>query len=1139
MKHLFSILTILFAVFAFLTSCGGSESNELCLINGSVTDKATNEAIEGVEVDLSPSTLEAQVTGSTGTYEFNDVPFGEYVLKVKKDGYVSQDIEIVVKSEKTIRRDVKLEKATALRIEDDFGNDISELDFGEKLADVSRLFNIHNVGSKSFEWEISFSADWIAYVSKERGELKAGDTQGIIVNIDRDLLESGKNETAIHITSDNGNKELKIRATNGTVLPTLNTLEATSVDTDSAVLNGEILTLGVPEYTERGFVYSTSSLPTIENTIEQLTAPLNDDAKYSAIATSLELGATYYVRAYAINAAGISYSTNVVSFKPHQLPPELKTEDPTNISISSGTATFNGTIEYEGDPAYTERGFVYGHAHNPTVEDDSKKEVTGNGEGAFSIKVTELEINTVYYIRAYAINEAGIGYGSEIMLDFDAVKPIVQTKEVTNVSIEDGTATFNGSIESVGDPAYIERGFVYGFAHNPTVEDDTKKVVSGIETGAFSVNVTELEMNKIYYIRAYAINSQNTAYGNEVMLDFNAVMPDVQTKAVTYISVSGGTATFNGTIVSVGDPAYTERGFVYGTVRNPTVEDDSKKVVLGNGEGDFSANVAELVMNKIYYIRAYAVNSQGIAYGNEIVLDFSAVMPVVGTSSVTAIKIAAGTATLNGTIVSVGDPAYTERGFVYGLTHNPTIHDTKKVVPGNGTGVFSANVTNLEMNKIYYVRAYATNVEGTVYGTEVTANFNAVMPVVSTSSATSINLTAGTATLNGKIDSIGDPAYTERGFVYAAIHNPTVEDDTKKVVSGTGTGAFSVNVSGLVLNTTYYIRAYAKSSQGISYGSEVSLNFKGTLPTVKTSGVSNISIGSKTATFNGSIENVGNPAYTERGFVYGLTHNPNIADATKKTASGSGTGSFYANVTNLDMNKTYYIRAYATNLQGTAYGNEVTLDFSQVFPVVTTNAVSNIDDTTATFNGTIEKVGDPAYTERGFIYGKMPVPVIDDTDAVKISVSGTGAGAYAHSVNNLETGTTYYVRAYAKVGTIFVYGKIINFVAKIPPYVTLATGLVVAREDAGLVNWSSAVGMCNNYTLAGFTDWRLPTINELMSIYNNRNSIGNFHSNNFNSDRYWSSTTSISSNYAYIVIFSDGSVSTEWKSDPCYVRCVR
>ena len=247
------------------------------------------------------------------------------------------------------------------------------------------------------EWEISLSAKWIESVSKESGELKAGATQGVIVNIDRSQLESGENVTTIHVTSNDGNKQLTVKATDGTVLPTLNTLEATEVRTSTAVLNAEILTSGVPGYSKRGFVYALESNPTLENTISDLTAAVTEENTYSAIATGLEMGEKYYVRGYAINEAGVAYSTNQVQVVPQTVLASVITKQVSNVNpdSESASATFNGTIVDEGDPVYTERGFVYGTVHNPTVEDDTKKVATGSGTGDFSVNVSELEVSTV------------------------------------------------------------------------------------------------------------------------------------------------------------------------------------------------------------------------------------------------------------------------------------------------------------------------------------------------------------------------------------------------------------------------------------------------------------------------------------------------------------------------------------------------------------------------------------------------------------------------------------------------------------------------------------------------------------------------------------------------------------------------
>ena len=193
---------------------GGNDSGEPGSIYGIVTDKATGESIINAGVELQPIGLKT-VTGSDGQFEFNEVVAGTYTLFVTKTGYSDSSSDITVESGKQAKGDVQLEKLpAALRIVDDKGKDIDELDFGAEISDVSRQFNIFNDGYEKLEWELSFSAEWIKSVSKEGGELKAGGTQGVIVNIDRSLLESGENTTTIHVTSNDGNKQLTVKASN-------------------------------------------------------------------------------------------------------------------------------------------------------------------------------------------------------------------------------------------------------------------------------------------------------------------------------------------------------------------------------------------------------------------------------------------------------------------------------------------------------------------------------------------------------------------------------------------------------------------------------------------------------------------------------------------------------------------------------------------------------------------------------------------------------------------------------------------------------------------------------------------------------------------------------------------------------------
>ena len=93
-------------------------------------------------------------------------------------------------------------------------------------------------------------------------------------------------------------------------------------------------------------------------------------------------------------------------------------------------------------------------------------------------------------------------------------------------------------------------------------------------------------------------------------------------------------------------------------------------------------------------------------------------------------NVTATTATAGGNITDAGVPAYTERGICYATTPNPVITDTKMQVDGNGTGSFTANLTGLIANTLYYVRAYVTTDAGTTtYGNEVSFTTAMIEPV--------------------------------------------------------------------------------------------------------------------------------------------------------------------------------------------------------------------------------------------------------------------------------------------------------------------------------------------------------------------------------------------------------------------------
>ena len=204
-------------------------------------------------------------------------------------------------------------------------------------------------------------------------------------------------------------------------------------------------------------------------------------------------------------------------------------------------------------------------------------------------------------------------------------------------------------------------------------------------------------------------------------------------------------------------------------------------------------------------------NTSNYCYSDPIFIPIET--PTVITNSTTSITYSS--ATFNGKVTFDGGTTVTERGFCYSQSTNPTIDNTK-ITSDSGTGVFIETVTELEEETTYHVKAYAINDKGIAYGEQVSFTTETNLPNVTTNTPTQITNT--TATLNGYIDYTGKETITERGFCYSITSNPDIY--STKVTADTGTGTFTKDITGLTSGTTYYVRAYAICSKGITYGSE-------------------------------------------------------------------------------------------------------------------------------------------------------------------------------------------------------------------------------------------------------------------------------------------------------------------------------
>lgn len=190
--------------------------------------------------------------------------------------------------------------------------------------------------------------------------------------------------------------------------------------------------------------------------------------------------------------------------------------------------------------------------------------------------------------------------------------------------------------------------------------------------------------------------------------------------------------------------------------------------------------------------------------------------------------ISSTSASAAASISSDGGASITAKGVVWSTSVNPTIALSTKTNDGTGTSAFTSSLTALSNSTLYYIRAYATNANGTVYGAQESFTTLGAVPTLSTTSATNISLTEGTT--GGNITYNGGTTITRRGICWSTSSNPTINDN--KLVIGSGDGSFTANLTGLMGGTTYYIRAYATNGVGTGYGAQITLTTSDMLPGV-------------------------------------------------------------------------------------------------------------------------------------------------------------------------------------------------------------------------------------------------------------------------------------------------------------------
>ena len=678
-----------------------------------ITEENTPQTLSGVSIQLfsddDPSVTPTDRTDASGRCTFSNIPIGSYHLNLSKPGYESKEgLTLRINGGDNPYKEISLKRATTtLTVAPEI------LNFGDNESVVQKAFSLVNPNYEDLTWAVlDTDVPWIVSVcdkdGKKSGTIKYNQEVAMSVTIDRDALTGGNNESTIVILSDYGRAELHVTAVGADRrFPITEITEVTDIDLQTATFKGKVLSVGAPEYEERGFVYSTSTIA--EDATEGFTkipSEMNSGNTFSAVVSGLNKGTTYYVRAYGKNALGLKLSSTYKTFTTIATITSVGTLPVTQIDVVNGRAQFNGTITEVGSPIYSEKGFCYNTSGEPTVS-DTKYTVSGTSGGDYYYSCAGLATNTTYYVRAYAIQNDKIYYGTSVAFNTDMSTTDVSTSSATSVT--PSSATLNGSIVKVGSPAYSEKGFCYSTSPNPTI-NSTKKVVSGTGEGNFSLNITGLSYNTTYYYKAYAIQNGVPIYGAEGNFNTGLTPAVVQTESVGTNDIGYTDAEVSFRITNIGDPACTEAGICYSSYSNPTIS--SNKVKGGIHTYSQSIELTGLRENTTYYFRAYVIQNGKAIYSSE--LNFTTgTKPSVSTLSHSNLSNPYGIMNmwevqLNGRVNSVGDPSIKSRGFKYSTSGDPESGGTTASVSGSASGDFSKSLSGLKSNTTYYVRAFVS-----------------------------------------------------------------------------------------------------------------------------------------------------------------------------------------------------------------------------------------------------------------------------------------------------------------------------------------------------------------------------------------------------------------------------------------------
>lgn len=274
-------------------------------IAGVVKDTDNGQLLENCNISITPGGL-SKISSSQGSYEFSDLEPGEYSMTFTKSGYETSNTYVTVTAGKMSTVDMFLKAKSSFSLSED------NYDFGD--MEQSKTFYFFNNSDENCSFSILNVPDWLSF-SKLTGTVNALGTESVVATVNRDFLDegiysqnitisySGKQSGAVILTIKI--KKVVLSAPSVSISGLANNIKQNSFD-----ISGSITAAGGTQIIRYGHCWNTIGNPTISDNNTDFGSTSAIGSFVSSV-TNLSANTTYYVRAYAQNAQGLSYSEQV------------------------------------------------------------------------------------------------------------------------------------------------------------------------------------------------------------------------------------------------------------------------------------------------------------------------------------------------------------------------------------------------------------------------------------------------------------------------------------------------------------------------------------------------------------------------------------------------------------------------------------------------------------------------------------------------------------------------------------------------------------------------------------------------------------------------------------------------------------